>query len=296
MRVMSVVRLFCVARFALALRFLACTLVSIVAAGCTASIQGAPPRVFPVDTELVQVRDVLNRDWYGSYATSSDETHRRYYRDQAVLARMYAIDIAYSKYELDLTRERQNVGFLSTLTLLGLTTAGTLVGGAETKTILSATATGVTGTKEAYDKNVLVERTISVLQQQMRAQRKFVKVKIIERLRDPTSNYPLEFALSDVEEYYRAGTITGALIGASQDAGATLTRAEVAEQEVFVFKFSRTDLSPRIERFFLASDSNQEKVERWLVENGFRGSLNRFLTTEFADLQLKMVRELPIPE
>jgi hypothetical protein len=280
---------------ALAFRLIVCVLAGAALTACTASIQGAPPRVFPVDTELAQVRDVLNRDWYGSYANSSDERFRKYYRDQAVLARMYAIDIAYSKYELDLTRERQNVGFLSTLTLLGLTTAGTLVGGEETKTILSATATGVTGTKEAYEKNVLVERTISVLQQQMRAQRKFVKVKIIERLRDPTSNYPLEFALSDVEEYYRAGTITGALLGASQDAGTTLQIAEEQESQAFEFSFSRTPLSRRIQDFYLASGEEKRREMRdWTVARGFL-NMNRFLSTASQDVHEQFISSFGVP-
>jgi hypothetical protein len=226
-----------------------------VLGGCSASIQGAPPRLFPVATELNQVRDVLNLDWYGAYAKASGPD-RRYYRDQAVFARMYAIDIAYGQYELALTRERQNVGFLSTLTQLGLTTAGTLVGGEETKTILAATATGVTGAKEAYDKNVLL----------------------------------------DVEEYYRAGTITGALIGASEDASTSLVNAEAQERQVFEFRFSRTPVSPRIQQYFLTtSAANQEKVLTWMANNGFKGSLNRFLSTAPVEDQQRMINELGIP-
>lgn len=236
-------------------------------AGCTASIEGAPPRLLPISTETEVLKAVAGPDWYKAYAEAA-EPQKSAIRNQIIYSRMYAIDLAYTKYEMRLTRESQSVGFLGTLAQLGISTAGTFSGGEQTKTILHAAATGVTGTKEAYQKEVLIERTISVLQQQMQARRQSVKTKIIGRTSHGADAYPLELALSDVEEYYRAGTITGALIAASEDAGASLQKATDEEQKVLEARFVRSEYLPRLREFYRASESNRQCIRDWLAARG----------------------------
>ncbi|NNF78285.1 MAG: hypothetical protein HKN05_09680 [Rhizobiales bacterium] len=150
-------------------------------------------------------------------------------RNQITLSRLYAIDVYYSEYEANLTRERQDVGFYSTVASLALTSAGTLVGGAQTKAVLHAVVTGLTGTREAYEKDILIEKTVSILQKQMRARRLEIKAQIVQRLQGAISVYPLEFALTDLERYYRAGTITGALIGVETATSIKLEQAVTDE-------------------------------------------------------------------
>ena len=265
---------------------------ALVVVGCAPSIKGAPPRLVPVGIEIEQIRQISGPEWYSAYVQAGG-LQKSQLRDQIVFSRMYAIDLFYNEYELRLTRERQNVGFWFTVANLAVTTTGTLVGGEETKTILHAAATGLTGTKEAYDKNILIDRTIAVLQEQMRAGRKTIRVQIIQKLALSTSAYPLEFALSDLEDYYTAGTITGALIGVSHDASRKLALAEAIEEELFSASYGKTDLAPRIRVFWRA---NRSLVEEWLVRNGINAGPTLFINSaEFAAEQARMVRELGIP-
>ncbi|WP_210237627.1 hypothetical protein, partial [Mesorhizobium sp. M8A.F.Ca.ET.142.01.1.1] len=93
--------------------------------------------------------------------------------------------------------------------------------------ILSAAAAGLTGAKSAYSDEVLQKSTIQLLQTQMRANRAIAWSNIIRRLGDSDASYPMALALSDLEEYYRAGTIPGALLKAQ----ATISAAEQSAQD-----------------------------------------------------------------
>ena len=53
------------------------------------------------------------------------------------------------------------------------------------------------------------------------AQRDTVAKTILQRITQPTSTYPLAVALSDLEDYYRAGTMNTGLIEAAGDAANT---------------------------------------------------------------------------
>lgn len=263
-------------------------------AGCTASIQGAPPRLLPISTESEVLKAVAGPDGYKAYAEAA-EPRRSAIRNQIIYSRMYAIDLAYSQYEMRLTREGQSVGFLGTLAQLGISTAGTFSGGEQAKTILHAAATGVTGAKEAYQKEILIERTISVLQQQMQARRQSVKAKIIGRTSHGADAYPLELALSDVEEYYRAGTITGALIAAAEDAGTSLQAAKIEEREVLEARFVRTEYQPRLLRFHSASAANRKCISDWLSARGYAGPATLFIGSGPAADQAALIAACRVP-
>lgn len=196
--------------------------------GCLASLAGAPDRLFSLEDETRSAKIVSSPERYEEYARSFGQ--RKFeLRNQIVLSRMYAIDMLYSDYEARLTRERQEVGFYSTVVNLALNSAGTLAGGAATKATLHAISAGLIGAKTSYEKDILIERTVAILQKQMRVNRKEVKTQIVQRLSGSTAAYPLEFALTDVERYYRAGTISGALLGV--DADVSLKLDEANEQE-----------------------------------------------------------------
>jgi hypothetical protein len=104
--------------------------------------------------------------------------------------------------------------------------AATLVPVVQTKTLLSALATGVTGLDKAYNEKELLSNTVQALQTQMRADRKTEAGVIYGKMYRDTGNntrkitsiaeYTLPMALSDADTYYQAGTISSALIGLSK--------------------------------------------------------------------------------
>lgn len=227
--------------------------VCLLTGGCTPSMQAGPARLFPVSAETAAIRGQVGVPDLKYYLALS-ESERTRYRNSIVLARMYAIDLAYSEYEASLTQEEQQSGFVATAGQMGLTTASSLVTPPGTKSILAGVATAVTGTKAAYDDQILAKKTIPVLQGQMRANRARIAAQIILRLKVPDSNYPLALALSDVEAYYQAGTITGGLVGVSATVSQDLAAAD-------------SEKSSAIE-ITLATDSASSALRAYLYPNG----------------------------
>jgi hypothetical protein len=132
---------------------------------------------------------------------------------------MYIIDVEYSEYEVALTRERQQIGFATSVVQQGLNTAGALVTVAETTRLLSGLAGATSATRGYYDSEVVIAKTIQIAQGHMRAERDIVARNILLQKGVSATIYPLSAALLDLEEYYRAGTLTTGLIEAVGTAG-----------------------------------------------------------------------------
>lgn len=136
-------------------------------------------------------------------------------RDEIAQALIVAIDMQYADYELGFFDANRYGTFGATVATLGLTGAASVSAGAAAR-LLSAIAAGVTGTREAFNRDVLIDHTAVALQSAMRAKRDTVLAQIRNGLRSPPSEYPIGAALSDLNAYYRAGTIVGALAGLNE--------------------------------------------------------------------------------
>ncbi len=149
-------------------------------------------------------------------------------RNTIVQARLIAIDARYTQFRQAFDSQTRWAAFGSTVVSLGLTSASSLtpVGTAH---ILGAAASGVTGSQAAYQKEVLVERTANAVETSMDAGRLLISVRIRSGLKQSAADYPLAVALSDLEDYYNAGTMLGAISNITQNAG---TQAQVANQEL----------------------------------------------------------------
>lgn len=152
-------------------------------------------------------------------------------RNAIVSLRILAIDQSFSEFEADLFRQTREIGFSATVASLGLTGAASLVSGG-TANILAAAATALTGTKEAFDKEVLSEQTILAIHTAMRSNRKKILVRIQSGMKQGIADYPLGLALSDLEQYYNAGTVLGALINVTEAAGAEGQAADKKLEEL----------------------------------------------------------------
>lgn len=159
---------------------------------------------------------------------------------------MYAIDVQYFAFETALTQERQQLGFLSTVTNIGLTGTASLITPVVTKNILTAIAAGLTGTKAAFNDEILLNRTIQVLQSQMRGNRSRKASLILSRLGSPSSVYPLGLALSDLEEYYQAGTITSALLDVTGAVAQETINAKYEKEGAVVIARPASDETRRV--------------------------------------------------
>jgi hypothetical protein len=139
-------------------------------------------------------------------------------RDRIAQSLLVAIDLRYAEYELGFFDANRTVSFGSSVALLGLGAAGSLAA-TGTAQVISAISGAVTGTREAFGRDFLVEQTSTALLTAMRAQRNMIGVRIREGLQAEPARYPLGVALSDLYAYFRAGTIPGALAGVTQAVG-----------------------------------------------------------------------------
>lgn len=214
------------------LGLLASTLLAVVLSGCISSTRN-PERLFPVGYEMEQMRggqdDLIKQYWILLPANPSGA---RTIRNEIITQRMYAIDVQYTQYETALTREVQQVGFGTLTTAGGLTTASTLVVSAGAKTILSALATAVLNTKGHYEAEVLLAQTMRAIQKQMRLSRNNAAIVVAGKMGLSVADYPLWAALSDVEDYYQAGTLTSGIVDISTTVGIRETESKEVKDRV----------------------------------------------------------------
>lgn len=210
----------------------------LILAGCK-TVDGGPDRLYSVTEERAQARGALDGSdivqglvsaYYAVNPLASDaEPQRKYYRNEIIARRMYIIDVEYSEYEADLTSERQKFGFLTTAAASALGIAATLTTPLRSAQLVSGAGAAVLASRGAYDSEVVIAKTLQIIQGYMRAARDNVASRqILPRVNDSTTLYPLSAALHDIEDYYRAGTFTAGLIPALKDSG---TAATVARDE-----------------------------------------------------------------
>lgn len=155
-------------------------------------------------------------------------------RNRVVGARMYATDIRFSQFEETLFRDTRSAGFGATLATLGMTTAAAASTGGAAQ-VLAGVSALVIGGREAFQKDVLAERTVIAIHTAMRSKRAQVALRLRAGLSRSILQYPFELALSDLNDYYGAGTVLGALVGITETVGATAQQAETELRTQFKF-------------------------------------------------------------
>jgi hypothetical protein len=205
---------------------------SVALAGCLPST-GTPERLYPVVDEMNVVRttqEELVRQY--NFYVFSNPAQAKLVRNEIIAQRMYAVDVQYTQYENALTREGQEVSFGTLATAGALGTASTLFTPVVTKSVLSGLSTVTLATKGHYDSEILLAQTIRTIQKQMRASRNLIAANISAKLVQSVTEYPLSAALSDVEDYYNAGTLTTGVIDTSTTVGIKEDDSKFVKQTV----------------------------------------------------------------
>lgn len=209
--------------------------------GC-AALMGFPSRVTDRSTDLKSLQPTIDAQAITGCLAVENEACR----NKIIAARTYAVDLQFSAFEEDLFRQAREAGFATTLTTLGLNAAGAVAGGA-TPQLLSAIAAAITGSRAAFEREVLAERTILAIHTSMRANRMITLARIRRGLTQSIAQYPLGAGLTDVEDYYFQGTVLGALIGITQSVG---IKAEQAERELtFATGLSQSEAARALRAF-----------------------------------------------
>jgi|GEM_PF-1072156 len=230
--------------------FAALLAVGVFISGC-ATLEGGPQRLYTVDQEVSEAQRVLPQ-WETSYYTATVESDRKRWRDEIIARRMYIVDVEFSRYEAGLTRDRQQVGFGLGTATQGLTTAGALVASAGTARVLTGLAGATNAVRGIYDQEIIIAKTIQIVQAQMRSLRDD-KARVIQaKTVLPTDAYTLSMALHDLEDYYRAGTMTAGLLKAVGEAGADAQISAQLKDASFTGTFGPDTTSETLQKFITA--------------------------------------------
>ena len=203
--------------------------------GCSAE-SGHPPLPVDLDAEVAGLQSEQNALAIVNCLKTPLAT-QDICRDEIVQARLITIDDQYTQFRQAFYGEARWGSFAATITSLGLTSAASLspLGAAH---ILGAAATGVTGTQAAYEKQVLIDQTANAIETSMNSGRGLVAVRIRQGLQHSAQDYPLAVALSDLQDYYNAGTLLGALADITKNAGVQAQTADEALETVSGFSSS----------------------------------------------------------
>jgi uncharacterized protein YcfL len=217
----------------------------LMATGC-ASITGYPSRSTNTKDDMSALAIYNKSEVIAFYNASSNSVRngktQKDYRNEVVNGRLAAIDIQYNLYQQSLYEEGIGTNILTDWVVIGLGGATTVVGGAATKAALGAAITGITGAKVSIDKNAYFDKTLPALVAKMQATRKEVLVRLRTGLNKDVDVYPLTQALVDLEDYYNAGTIPGAIAGVTASANADGKKADEELKVVLEVTRDRTFL------------------------------------------------------
>jgi hypothetical protein len=264
-----------------------------LASGC-ATVQGGPDRLYTPSQEVAMAQASLP-NIEALYAAATTESDRVFYRNEYIARRMYIIDVEYSEYEAALTSERQKFGFFTATAAEGFSIASTLTTPVRSAQILAGLASGLGAARGFYDSEIVIAKTLQIAQGHMQAKRDDVAKRIILQRTASTIVYPLSAAMHDLEDLYRAGTLTTGLIEASKAAGDEAQRAAEEKEAVTVNFTPLTDLTKRILAFVRASAANRRLVRQWIEQFAQGMPLAFFLRSSNVALQQRMIERLQIP-
>lgn len=256
-----------------------------------AGLVGAPPVYTDVDDELAELEQASNADAISRYTNLVDQAdasdQRKQIRNNIVSARLQIIDMNYHRFVQALHLHRNSRSVLLETIGLGLTAAASVVGGQAAIQALAVSATGVGGLNATLDAELYYAQTLPAIISQMEADRNRIRERIVESLSTDDSDYPLFLAFSDLDSYYRAGSVHGAIVGLTRSTGNELQTVndQIAE--------AREAASPdNIRRKIIIAELAQEldedralEIAQALPSQGELPEIFNLLSRQFPDYQ-----------
>jgi hypothetical protein len=229
--------------------------------GCTRGIKGGPA----LPTYQAEVVSTLIQKYSQPNAISTDPIKYTVEQRNGIIEDLiFLVDVNYYQFESELYVGRLSFDTATDIGIIGLGAAGTLVDSTGTQAILSAISGGIGGARVSINKNFFHEQSANALISTMRATRKS-KLNFIRSAESLSlSDYPMTRALSDIIEYYNAGTIIGACENIISEAGRKEQEA-ASEIEKKALQFKRGPLGDRIISWLDENPSkNVQSFKQWL--------------------------------
>ena len=192
----------------------------LITTGCsTLGSGGMPTQSFDTNKDIEALAQHFEQATkISDFYNLTDKQSQRDQRNAFITGRMVLVDLRYIQFIRGLTRDRQLLDSATDFLILSLNLAGAGVASATTKTVLASIAAGVGGTKVIIDRDFFYQKTVPALIAAMNAQRAATRVPLIKGMQQDIDAYPFHTAVVDVQNYFEAGTFTGALIAIQADA------------------------------------------------------------------------------
>ncbi len=231
-------------------------------AGCAGGEKEKFSQAVLSEAEIDRIKaEYIDKDVAAAFIAKTSEQARFEYRNEVLRARMRYINGHYAALEERIRKGRAGVAFGVDVTTLTLNTVGSLTGAEATKSILHAISAGLIGSHAAFEKNFFQDQAPNVIIPEMQALRALQKKRIELQMELPTARYSMQAALSDADEYLRAGSITAALISLSNKSGAAATKATEETDRIIERRYER--FNPSVEAGRL-----RDAITQWWQNGG----------------------------
>jgi len=198
--------------------------------GCGKHLAGRPKRIQLIENKTPTEFEKTLIDLEDQYdKPGADAQARRNIRDKYARKMIAVVDKRYNDFLDDLISQRKGFDASTDITAISLDTASVLFTPTTTKSILAGLAALTTAGKTVVSKVYFYEQTLPALVSQMEADRQAVLADIVEGLSAGVDIYPLHQTLRDLNRYYTAGTIDGAVTGIQKQSA---KRAEEAQLRI----------------------------------------------------------------
>jgi hypothetical protein len=267
---------------------------AMMASGCVA-LTAHPKRSFDpkADIETLQSATDLALVW-NDYRIADDKGKKEI-RNDFINGRIYVIDQNFEDYQHDLAREGVILDIGADWSQIALSLASGVVPLNATKTVLSTVSGGIGSAKASMDKNLFYKKTMEVLLVKMKANRAELLTQIQQKMTQATDLYPLTAALLDLEAYYRAGTLTQALVGILENAGKAIDESKKTSAGLVTGNFS-PDENTSLLSAALKKEGFKDELKKWMKDNNLgEVSITTFLNSkEYAKKREEAVKKFKL--
>lgn len=166
-------------------------------------------------------------------ALPKDPATAKTIRNELIEDSLPYIDGAYVDFITDIQRGRDRTNFVADVIELGTTAAVGITKGERPLQILGVALTAFRGGRRSADLNFYKDQSTPILISKMDGNRAKVRATILTREKSSVEDYPMGAAISDIVDYYNAGTLVRAFTELSKD---TAVQTKQSEDKVLELK------------------------------------------------------------
>jgi hypothetical protein len=218
---------------------------------CTALFATGCPKYRP-KVDFNNKDSLVNRinsrftDWQVQYRTALDRKdfeRAKTARNELLEEALPYLDDAYIDFITDIQAGRDRGNFVADLIELGTSGAVGITKGERPLHILGVALTAFRGGRRSADVNFYKDQSTPILISKMDGNRAKVRATILSREGEGVNTYPIGAAISDIVDYYNAGTLVRAFTELAKD-----TAVQTKQSEERVLELKGVQITPEATR------------------------------------------------